>query len=142
KAFLMRVADSAIEDTTWLESIATLLAGKPPTHWDDQDRARFEVQLAGMARTFEHFRVLAFEMGRAGAGLLDGDLRMLGVGVTVPDDGDLERVVQIPSSLQERAERAKKQMLQVLRQEELLDKKDVGVAVLAELVRQLITERE
>jgi hypothetical protein len=140
KAFLMRVADPAAEDATWLESIATLLAGKPPTHWDDQDRARFEVQLSAMARTFDHFRVLAFEMGRAGAALLDGDPRMLRVSVTAPEDGEVERVVQIPSALQERASRAKEQLLQVLREQELLDKKDLGVAVLVELLRQLLTE--
>ena len=46
KAFLLRAADGAIEDTTWLESIATLLAGKPPTHWDDNDRR----QIRGPAR--------------------------------------------------------------------------------------------
>ncbi len=125
---------------TWLESIATLLAGKPPTYWDDQDRARFEVQLSAMTRTFDHFRVLAFEMGRAGAALLDGDPRMLRVSVTVPDDGEVERVVQVPVSLQDRASRAKELLLQVLSQEELLEKKDVGVAVLAELVRQLLSE--
>jgi hypothetical protein len=49
-------AVQVIEDATWLESIATLLSGKPPTHWDDTDRVRFEVQLAATARTFEHFR--------------------------------------------------------------------------------------
>lgn len=72
KAFLMRAADTESEDSTWLESIATLLAGKPPTHWDDQDKARFEVQLAASARSFEHFRVLAFEMEQSGVALLDG----------------------------------------------------------------------
>ena len=75
KAFLLRATDASTEDATWLESIATLLAGKPPTHWDDQDRARFEVQLAATARTFEHFRVLAFEMAQSGSALLDGDPR-------------------------------------------------------------------
>src|SRR5205823_5989990 len=57
KAFLLRVSDEGVEDTTWLESVATLLVGKPPVHWDDQDRARFEVQLAASARTFDHYRV-------------------------------------------------------------------------------------
>jgi hypothetical protein len=142
KAFLMRAADGAVEDTTWLESIATLLAGKPPTHWDDQDRAKFEVQLAASARTFEHFRVLAFEMERSGTALLDGDPRMLRISVTVPDATELERVVQLPAQLQERAARARKQLLQVLQNEGLLDKKETGVAVLGELVRQLLTDSE
>jgi hypothetical protein len=140
KAFLQRAADNGIEDATWLESIATLLAGKPPTHWDDQDRARFEVQLAASARTFEHFRVLAFEMERSGTALLDGDPRMFRISVTAPDDGELERVVQVPAPMQQKADRAREQVLRVLQEEGLLDKKEVGVAVLGELVRQLLAE--
>jgi hypothetical protein len=142
KAFLMRAADAATEDSTWLESIATLLAGKPPTHWDDQDRARFEVQLAATARTFEHFRVLAFEMERSGAALLDGDPRLLRVSVTAPDADELERVVQVPAPLQERADRARQQLLRVLEEEGLLDQKDVSVAVLAQVLRELLAESD
>lgn len=140
KAFLLRAADVNLEDTTWLESIATLLGSKPPTHWDDQDKARFEVQLAATARTFEHFRVLAFEMQRSGTALLDGDPRMLRVSITVPDAGELERVVQIPAQLQQQADRIKQQLRQVLKQEDLLDTKEISVAVLAQLVQELLAE--
>lgn len=142
KAFLLRVADAAIEDATWLESIATLLSGKPPTHWDDHDRARFEVQLAATTRTFEHFRVLAFEMERKGTALIDGDPRLLRISITVPDAGELERVVQVPVQLQQQADCAREDMLKVLRERGLLDKKDVGLAVLGELVRQLLAEAD
>jgi hypothetical protein len=140
KAFLTRAADGDIEDATWLESIATLLSGKPPTHWDDTDRARFEVQLAATARTFEHFRTLAFEMEKTGFALLDGDPRLLRVSVTAPDAGELERVVQVPARLHEQAERAREQVLRILKDEGLLEVKDAGVAVLGELVRQLLAE--
>jgi hypothetical protein len=142
KAFLLRAADSGVEDATWLESIATLLAGKPPTHWDDADRARFEVQLAATARTFEHFRVLAFEMERTGFALLDGDPSVLRISVTLPDAGELERVVQVPAPLREQAALARKQLLQVLQKQGLLDEKGTGIAVLAELVRQLLADSD
>jgi hypothetical protein len=142
KPFLLRIGDSTTEPITWLESIATLLGGKPPTHWDDQDRARFEMQLAASSRTFEHFRVLAFEMTRSGSALLDGDPRMLRVSVTAPDTEEVERVVQVPAPLQQRADRAREQVLRVLEKEELLDKKEVSVAVLAELVRQLLAKAD
>jgi len=98
RAFLTRVIDPTTEDSTWLESIATLLTGKPPPHWDDQVRARFEVQLSATARTFEHFRVLAFEMERGGAAILDGDPRMLRVSVTVPDAGRWSEWCRFPLS--------------------------------------------
>lgn len=140
KAFLTRAADSNIEDATWLESIATLLAGKPPTNWDDADRARFEVQLAATARTFEHFRVLAFEMARTGFALLDGDKEMLRISISVPDGDEVEQVVKVPPQLANEATRAKEEMRRVLREHHLLGERNVGVAVLAQLARQLLSE--
>jgi hypothetical protein len=131
-----------VEDNTWLESIATLLGGKPPTHWDDQDRARFEVQLAAAARTFEHYRVLAIEMERTGYALLDGDKSMLLVSITAPDRGGVEKVVQVPPELSPQASRVREEVRRVLREEKVLDRKDVSVAILAELVRQLMSEPE
>lgn len=142
KAFLLRITDDGVEDTTWLESIATLLAGKPPTHWDDQDRARFEVQLAAAARNFEHYRVLALEMEKTGHALLDGDKTMLLVSITAPDRGGVEKVVQVPPELTQNATRVRDEVRRVLREEKLLDRKDVSVAILAELVRQLLSDPE
>lgn len=142
KAFLIRAADSGIEDTTWLESIATLLAGKPPTHWDDADRARFEVQLAATARTFEHFRVLAFELEKSGFALLDGDREMLRISISVPEGGEVERVVKVPPQLADQAARARKGLRRVLQEQNLLSDPQAGIAVLAELARQLLTESE
>lgn len=140
KAYLLRAADDGIDDQTWMESISTLLAGKPPVHWDDQDRARFEVQLASAARTFDHYRVLAVEMERGGRALLDGDKSMLLVSITVPDQGEVERVVQVPPELSTQARQVREEVRGVLREHRLLDRKDVSVAVLAELVRELLSD--
>lgn len=142
KSFLLRAIDAGVEDQTWLESIATLLAGKPPTAWDDQDRARFEVQLAATSRTFEHFKVLAYEMQRSGFALLDGDHRMLRVSITVPNGPEVERVVQVPPHLTEQGERAKDGLRRTLEENQLLDNADVSVALLAQLARQLLSETE
>lgn len=142
KAFLLRVADGSVEDTTWLESIATLLAGKPPIHWDDQDRARFEVQLAAAARTFEHYRVLAIEMESTGYSLLDGDKSMLLVSITVPDCGEVEKVVHVPPELSSQARLVQEEFRRVLREQSLLDRKEVSVAIIAELARQLLSEAD
>jgi hypothetical protein len=140
KAFLLRAADNGIEDTTWIESIATLLSGKPPTHWDDADRARFEVQLAASARTFDHFRVLAFEMERTGFALLDGDREMLRISISIPEGGEVERVVKVPPQLTNEAAQAREEMRRILGEHNLLGRREVGVAVLAQLARQLLSE--
>ena len=142
KAFLMRVADDGVEDNTWLESIATLLAGKPPVHWDDQDRARFELQLGASARNFDHYRILAIEMEKTGHALLDGDKSMLLVSITAPDRGGVERVVQVPPDFFSQAGIIREEVRRVLREGNVLDRKDISVAILAELARQLMCEGE
>ena len=52
----------------------------------------------------------------------------------------MERVVQVPAELKPQADRAKLEMLQLLREAKLLDRKDVGLAVLAEAIRHLLAE--
>ncbi len=140
KSFLLRVGDGNCDDATWLESLATLLAGKPPTAWDDQDRARFELQLGSSVRTFHHFKVLAYEMEQAGAALLDGDPQMLRLSITAPSGPELERVVQVPPHLRSQIQRAVEEVCRVLESEELLEKKDVSLAILAQVARQLLSE--
>jgi hypothetical protein len=140
KSFLIRMADPAPDDPTWLESLASLLGGRPPATWDDQDRARFEVQLAAAARTFRHFQVLAFEMNRAGAALLDGDAHALRVSITVPDGPEVERVVQVPARLRDSLEQAREEVRRALASAELLDDPNAAVAFLAQMVRELLAE--
>jgi hypothetical protein len=142
KSFLLRVADDSSDDTTWLEALATLLVGKPPTAWDDQDRARFEVQLTASVRTFQHFRVLAHEMEQAGETLLDGEPQMLRLSVTATDGPELERVVQVPPQLRPQAERAADRVRRALESENLLDRREVGLAILAQVARELLSEGE
>jgi hypothetical protein len=142
KAFLLRASDSSTENTTWQESVATLLVGKPPAHWDDQDRARFEMQLALVVRTFTHFRVLAFEMEQQGAALLNGDAQMLRISITAPDGGEVERIVKVPPSLSLQAGRAREDVRRALQAQNLLCEREVSVAVLAHIARQLLAEAE
>lgn len=142
KAFLLRAADGETEDQTWLEAMATLLAGKPPIHWDDQDRALFEVQLAAGIRTFQHFRVLAFEMERTGFALLDGDKEMLRISITVPDAGEVERLVKVPPAFTPQAKRVHEEVRRLLGELNLLNQREVSVAILAQIARELLTEPE
>jgi hypothetical protein len=140
KSFLIRVGDEAGDDHTWLEGLGALLGGKPPAAWDDQDRARFEVQLASSARTFHHYRALAFELEQSGAALLDGDREALRVSVTVPNGPELERVVQVPARLLPQVRQAQAEVRRVLDTADLPEGPELRMALLGQLLRELLAE--
>ena len=142
KSFLFQTYDLDVDEKTWLESVATLLAGRPPTSWDDQDRTRFEVQLTATARAFGHFRVLGFEMKDEGISLLNGNPEMLRVSVTLPREGEFERVVHVPEEFRTQAKHVHQEFRRLLEAEHLLDKREISVAMLAQLIQQLLTEND
>ena len=140
KSFLLRAVDDECDGSAWLESIATLLTNRPPTAWDDRDLARFELELAAVSRSFQHFKVLAFEMERSGVSLLDGNT---GYAASERNHAYHRRVRacctgsgRVPPAGGPRREA----FLRVLARERLLDRKDVSVALLGQLVRELLQE--
>jgi hypothetical protein len=141
KSFLVRAADERCDYPSYLESIAALLAGKPPTVWDDEDRARFEVQLSATARTFHHFQALVFELDRCGVSLLNGDLRALRVSVTVSGGEELERVVRVPKERDDQARAAEAAVRRALAELGMLDDPQLSLAVLGQIVRGLLTSQ-
>lgn len=58
KTFVRRLSDNGIDDRLWLESLASLLAGKPTAAWNDDDRSRFDVSLSGRARRFQSLEAM------------------------------------------------------------------------------------
>lgn len=53
KAFALRLADTALEDRAWVESVANLLARKSPERWLDNDETEFHHQLEIAAGRFK-----------------------------------------------------------------------------------------
>jgi hypothetical protein len=53
KAFALRLADTALDDRAWVESMANLLARKSPERWLDNDEAEFHHQLEIAAGRFK-----------------------------------------------------------------------------------------
>jgi hypothetical protein len=140
KSFICRALDTASDDQQWVESLASLLANKPTRSWNDEDRAKFEVNLALTARTFQHFHALAFDAEQGGAPILDGDATALRVAVTLPNRTDVERVVRIPARLADRAGLLRADIRRALADAGMDDQPEVGAAVLAQVVRDLLAE--
>ncbi|MFH1010325.1 MAG: hypothetical protein V1784_03720, partial [bacterium] len=53
KAFALRLADTALNDRAWVESVANLLAHKSPERWLDNDETEFHHQLEIAAGRFK-----------------------------------------------------------------------------------------
>lgn len=140
RAFIVRATDTVLEDSGWLEGLAALLGERPASTWTDHDRAKFEVNLAVVARKFRHFEVLAFELERSGAAILDGDVTALRFAVTTPRAEEIERVVRIPSQMKARVQDAQIRIRQVLTEMDFIGDNDLSVAILADFSRQLLVE--
>ncbi|MGO7532764.1 hypothetical protein [Rhizobium leguminosarum] len=60
KSFVMRLADAGLDDQAWLESIASLVARKPPERWVDNDEVEFNHRLHLLSRRFRHVEAARF----------------------------------------------------------------------------------
>lgn len=64
KAAVNYIANEHMEDSLWIEAIATSLVGKAPKSWTDDDRLRFEISLSEVSRHIRHLEALLYEEQR------------------------------------------------------------------------------
>jgi hypothetical protein len=61
KTAVNHIANEFMDDTLWIEAIATTIVGKAPKSWSDDDRVRFEIGLAEISRNIRHLEALLYE---------------------------------------------------------------------------------
>jgi hypothetical protein len=101
KAFAHHLCDEELDDVLWIEAIATLIVGRPPKGWNDLDRAKYEVMLTDLVRTFRHVEALVFETARQTT-LGKAPVEVIRLGVTDGHSKDTEAVVAIHAADRER----------------------------------------
>ena len=89
KAFCLRLADAALPEQEWVESLGSLLCSKPPAKWIDRDEALFREELARLTRLYRRVESTAFMSG-AGEGA-----RAMRVAITCQDGTEVEQVVYL-----------------------------------------------
>src|SRR5262249_9743216 len=62
RAFLMTAADESLDDSDWLEALATTVSARPPSSWKDNDVTIFEALLAERAHWFRRLELLHHQM--------------------------------------------------------------------------------
>lgn len=90
KAFVLRLGDTVLSDTQWIESVATLVAKKSPERWRQTDEAIFFENLEAFVPRFLRVESIYFN-GDAVAG--DQVRRCIRLTVTSPDGSEAQEVL-------------------------------------------------
>ena len=103
RAFVGSLAnDSFDKDVDWMSAIATVVSGKAPSEWNDDDLYRFRYVLASKVSAFQ--RLLALHAERRADG--DGPFDTLRVTVTRPDGSEYLGLVDIDQDQRELVDKA------------------------------------
>jgi len=98
KGFLTRVTDH-LEQRAWLGSMGTVIIGRPPENWSDNDLLKFEQEMAGMKTRLEKYERLALEKGFRSSKSSD---EIMQISVTSSHNPERYRIVHISPTQKEK----------------------------------------
>jgi hypothetical protein len=139
KSFLIRAADTELDDEAWVVSLATLLAGKPPASWNDGDVETATMKMGALRRgfrTLESLHLAALQTPIADDGYL------LRVSVAQPGRPEAERVVAVRAAEVSATARMAAELARVVRAHGTNLSRDARAAALALCARDLLAEDE
>ena len=139
KGFLVQVCSGGHDFYSWLEAIATYLAKKPPVSWIDLDKARFESNLAQLARKFKHFEAVSYEKWKHTESSTGEPIR---IGVTRPNHPEQEQVVTLLSTTEEQVDKIEGEIERVLDKFDADGNSEFRLAVLARISQKLMQEEK
>ena len=139
KGFLIQICSGGHDFTNWIEAIATYLAKKPPTSWNDIDKVQFESNLSHIARKFRHFEAVSYEKQEHIESSVGEPIR---IGITRPNELEQEQVVTLPSTAEEQANEIEHEIEQVLNRFDVDGNSEFRLAVLARISQKLMQEEK
>jgi hypothetical protein len=136
KAFVLRLGDTTLTDTQWIESIATLVAKKAPERWRDRDEEVFFEHLAGFVPRFKRVESIGFNGAVVDVEKFNRCLRLT---VTRPDGSEADEVLYWGPEDDHRFQRAEQALHKVIR-----DHGKIALAAAARLFwqQQAVNEKE
>ena len=141
KAFAHHLSEENTPDAQWAEAIGTMLVGKVPKTWADSDRARFEISLSEMVRSFKHIEAVVFERAKRPP-MHDDPVRLIRLSVT--DEYSAEKEVVATVEKQDRDVLASGiiEVRRVLSEMGLEENRDLALAILGCVVQEYIPDPE
>jgi hypothetical protein len=141
RAFAHHLAEPDSADAQWAEAIATMLVGKVPKTWIDSDRARFEIALSEMVRSFRHIEAIVFERSKRPASA-DEPARLIRVSVTDEFSAEREIVATVEKRDRDLLAKGILHVRQALAGLGLEAKQNLALAVLGSVVQEYIPEEK
>jgi hypothetical protein len=148
KSFIIRATNEVLDTQAWYESIASLIAGKPPVKWLDKDLDTFTAELRSVARKFWTREPLVFEEADETDETEDEReemrLHRVRLGITRLGEPEQETVVNIHPEDEEFVEETAERLQRSLEQDGNEDdrKTDVILAALGRVMQEYVDERE
>ncbi|MCY4675005.1 MAG: hypothetical protein OXD43_14810 [Bacteroidetes bacterium] len=145
KAFLVRAADEILDTQGWYESIASLLAKRPPVQWRDADVAIFSYALREVARRFYMLEPIVFDVQKEQVELgvpatRTPPLKRIRLSVTVQYEDEHEQVISIhPEDHNLIDQLYRRLQIEIEKEDVTIETK---IAALAQLSNKLLNQRE
>lgn len=145
KAFLVRATDEILDTQGWYESLAALLAKRPPVQWSDEDQAAFITALREVARRFYTLEPIVFDAEQEApepeaptAGMRT--LKRVRLSVTVQYEDEHEHVISIHPEDSDLIADVYQRLREAMAAEDVV--LETKIAALAQLTNELLSERE
>jgi hypothetical protein len=150
KSFIIRATNEVLDTQAWYESIASLIAGKPPVKWLDGDLEDFEIKLREVAKTFRHQETLIFEDTESTTTEEDSDTReemrlhRIRLGITKLGEPERETIANIHPEDEDFVEDVAGRIRSALEQEQEDGdtNPNIVLAALGRVMEELVDERE
>lgn len=131
KGFLVRVSDN-LDYKAWLESIGTVINGKPPLYWNDEELLRFEHEMTIIHSKIKKYERLALEVGKRSKNIRD---EIAQISITSNQSKERSQIYHINESDKEIVEALSEKFKKVM--EEFKDK-DLLLAALSKSLEGLL----
>lgn len=145
KAFLIRATDEILDTKSWYESLASLLAKRPPVQWRDEDIAIFSGMLREVARRFYTLEPIAFDVQQdsIGSGVRTASTlppKRVRLSVTVQYEDEHEQVISIHPEDRELVEEVYQRLQGEIAKDNVTI--ETKIAALAQLSNELLIQRK
>ncbi len=136
KAFLVRVTDT-LEHRAWLDSVGTVITGRPPLSWTDDDLLLFEHQMASLSQKISRYERLALEAGKSSKN--SGEIRQLSITSNLTPE--LSKIIRIDADKKADLNSIEESLTAMIKQLNNKEGEDIVLAAISNYLMKAITAK-